>query len=133
MADGELVGPGGADEAEDAVGPGDLDDEAEVEARATLEGLHAAEERRVLGERLRGAVEQGGLDLDLLVGLGAGARGAGAEAHPLLPRAVLHGERLEAPRRLRGEGGSRVGRSGLAAKAESESCVGKGRGEEITW
>jgi hypothetical protein len=26
-----------------------------------------------------------------------------------------------------------VGRSGLAAKAESESCVGKGRGEEITW
>jgi len=27
VADGELVGPGGADEAEDAVAPGDLDDE----------------------------------------------------------------------------------------------------------
>jgi len=131
VADGELVGPGGADEAEDAVAPGDLDDEAEVEARAALEGLHAAEEGRVLGERLRGAVEHGGLDLDLLIG-----SGAGAEAHPLLPRAVLHGERLEAPRRLHGDEESVGGQSLLRTRDGNRARVrGRGReeeGEEIT-
>ena len=121
MADGELVGPGGADEAEDAVAPGDLDDEAEVEARAALQGLDAAEEWRVLGERLRGAVEHGGLDLDLLIG-----SGAGAEAHPLLPRAVLHGERLEAPRRLHGEEDS----VGVRHCCERETRIARGEGEE---
>jgi hypothetical protein len=99
VAHGEVVGPGGADEAQDAVGPGDLDDEAEVEARPLLERLDPVEEGRV-GTRLRGTVEQGGVDLDLL-----GPAVGGAEAHPLLPRAVLHGERLEARRRLREDGG----------------------------
>lgn len=99
MADGEVVGPGGADEAEDAVAPGDLDDEAEVEAGPALERLHAAEEGRVVRDRLRSAVEHGGLDLHLL----ASPSRAGVEAHPLLPRAVLHGERLEATRRLHEE------------------------------
>ena len=77
MADDEFVVPGGADEAEDAVRPGDLDDEAEVEARAALERLDAAEEGRVWG-RDGGAVEHGGVDLDLLI---LGAAG-GVEAHP---------------------------------------------------
>lgn len=57
----KVVGPGGADEAEDAVGAGDLDDEAEVEARPLLERLDPVEEGRV-GGRLRDAVEQGGVD-----------------------------------------------------------------------
>ena len=46
--------------------PGDLDDEAEVEVAAVLERLDTAEEWRVLWERLRSAVEHGGLDLDPL-------------------------------------------------------------------
>jgi hypothetical protein len=40
----------------------------------------------------------------------------GPEAHPLLPRAVLQGERLEARRRLR-EGGGRI-RWGSSRRAE---------------
>jgi len=102
VADGEVVGPGGADEAEDALAPGDLNNEAEVEAGPTLERLDAAEEGRVVGNRLRGAVEHGGLDLHLL-GSGSRAGARGPEAHPLLPGAVLHGERLEATRRLHEE------------------------------
>ena len=44
MADCEVVGLGGADEPQDAVGPCDLDDEAEVEARSLLERLDPVEE-----------------------------------------------------------------------------------------
>uniref|UniRef100_A0A0D3F4S9 Fucosyltransferase n=1 Tax=Oryza barthii TaxID=65489 RepID=A0A0D3F4S9_9ORYZ len=54
-----------------------LDDEAEVEARDVVERLDAAEEGRVWG-RDGGAVEHGGVDLDLLI---LGAAG-GVEAHP---------------------------------------------------
>lgn len=117
MADGEVVGPGGADEAEDAVAPGDLDDEAEVEAGPAFQRLDAAEEGRVVGDRLSGAVEHGGLDLHLL-GSSSRAGARGAEAHPLLPRAVLHGERLEATRQLHEE-------------EEAVSGVCRGRGASI--
>ena len=127
MADGEVVAPGGADEAEDAVAPGDLDDEAEVEAGAALERLDAAEEGRVVGDRLSGAVEHGGLDLHLL-GSGSRAGARGAEAHPLLPRAVLHGERLEATRRLHEE---EEAVSVLLRKRDVNRARGRGR-EGIT-
>jgi hypothetical protein len=70
--------------------PGDLDDEAEVEVAAVLERLDTAEEWRVLWERLRSGVEHGGLDLDPPT-----VSGAGAEAHPLLPRVVLHSEGIK--------------------------------------
>jgi hypothetical protein len=66
VADSEVVGPGGADEPQDAVGPGDLDDEAEVEARALLERLDPVEEISVRA-RLRGAVEQRGVASILIV------------------------------------------------------------------
>jgi hypothetical protein len=44
VVDGEVVGPDGADEAEDEVGAGALDDEAEVEVRPLLECLDPVED-----------------------------------------------------------------------------------------
>jgi hypothetical protein len=124
VVDGEFIGPGGADEFEHAVAPGDLDDEAEVEARPALERLDALEEGRVLGRRLRSAVQHGGLDLDLL---GNGPSARGVEAYPLLPRAVLHGERLEATRRLQEEeGGMRSRCEDLAADVRAICASGRG-------
>lgn len=67
--------------------------ENEVEAGPTLERLDAVEEGCVVRDRLGDDVEHGGgLDLHLL----GSPPPPGAKAHPLLPQAVLHDERLEA-------------------------------------
>lgn len=91
----EGIGPSGADEFEDGVGglaPGDLNDEADVEAGTALQSLHLLGDRG--GGDGRGAVEHGDVDLDVLITVLA------PEADPLLAGAVLDGERPEALRRL---------------------------------